>query len=49
MEFTWKVPFRDLIQQVSTKYQLDPYLVAVHGEARLVLGIWDGERLIASA
>jgi hypothetical protein len=31
------------------RIRLDPYLVAVHGEARIVLGIWDGERLIASA
>lgn len=28
VEFNWKVPYRDLIQQVSSKYQLDPYLIA---------------------
>lgn len=28
VEFTWKVPFRDLITRVSNKYMLDPYLVA---------------------
>ncbi|HVZ38796.1 MAG TPA: lytic transglycosylase domain-containing protein [Candidatus Kapabacteria bacterium] len=28
VEMTWKVPFRDLIQRVSMKYQIDPHLVA---------------------
>jgi hypothetical protein len=28
VEFTWEVPYRDLIQKVSVKYQLDPYLLA---------------------
>jgi hypothetical protein len=31
------------------RVRLDPYLIAVHGEARIVLGIWEGDRLIASA
>lgn len=28
VELTWKVPYRDLIQRVSMKYQIDPHLVA---------------------
>jgi len=28
VEFTWKVPYRDLIQKISVRYQLDPYLLA---------------------
>lgn len=28
VEFTWKVPYSKLIQKVSTKYQIDPYLLA---------------------
>lgn len=28
VELTWKVPYYDLIQQVSVKYQLDPHLLA---------------------
>jgi hypothetical protein len=28
VELTWKVPYRDLIQRVSFKYQVDPHLVA---------------------
>lgn len=28
VELTWKVPFRDLIQRISAKYQIDPHLVA---------------------
>lgn len=28
VELTWKVPYRDLIQQVSVKYQIDPHLIA---------------------
>jgi hypothetical protein len=28
VEFNWKVPYRDLITKVSTKYQIDPYLIA---------------------
>ena len=31
------------------RIRLDPYLVALHGEARIVLGIWDDERVIACA
>jgi hypothetical protein len=29
--------------------RLDPYLVAEYGNARVVLGIWDGDRVIARA
>lgn len=29
--------------------RLDPYLVAEYGTARVVLGIWDGDRVIACA
>ena len=28
VQFNWKVPFRDLIVKMSTKYQVDPYLIA---------------------
>ncbi|MDB5033571.1 MAG: lytic transglycosylase [Chlorobi bacterium] len=28
VEFSWKVPYRDLIQKISVRYQLDPYLLA---------------------
>jgi hypothetical protein len=28
VEFTWKVPYRDLIQKISVRYQIDPYLLA---------------------
>lgn len=28
VEFTWKVPYQKLIQQMSAKYQIDPYLLA---------------------
>lgn len=28
VELTWKVPYGDLIQQVSAKYQIDPFLIA---------------------
>ncbi len=28
VELTWKVPFRDIIQRISSKYQIDPHLVA---------------------
>lgn len=28
VELTWKVPYRDLIQKVSFKYQIDPHLMA---------------------
>lgn len=28
VELTWKVPYHDLIQQISVKYQLDPHLLA---------------------
>lgn len=28
VELTWKVPYRDLIQQISVKYQIDPHLLA---------------------
>jgi hypothetical protein len=28
VEFTWAVPYRDLISKISVKYQLDPYLLA---------------------
>lgn len=28
VEFGWKVPYRDLITKISTKYQIDPYLIA---------------------
>ncbi|MBC8145473.1 MAG: lytic transglycosylase domain-containing protein [bacterium] len=28
VEFNWKVPYRDLITKVSSKYQIDPYLIA---------------------
>jgi hypothetical protein len=28
VEFTWKVPYKDLITKMSTKYQIDPYLIA---------------------
>ncbi len=28
VEFTWKVPYRNLISQASRRYQLDPYLLA---------------------
>lgn len=28
VEFNWKVPYRDLITRVSSKYQIDPYLIA---------------------
>ena len=41
-----EVSFRlgELIQDRTT---LDPYLVAEYRNQRVVLGIWDGERLIA--
>ena len=29
--------------------RLDPYLVAEYGAARVVLGIWDGEEVVACA
>jgi len=28
VEFTWKVPYRNLIAQASRRYQIDPYLLA---------------------
>jgi hypothetical protein len=28
VELTWQVPYRDLIQKVSIKYQIDPFLLA---------------------
>ncbi len=28
VELTWKVPYRELIQKVSAKYQIDPFLIA---------------------
>jgi soluble lytic murein transglycosylase-like protein len=28
VEFTWAVPYRDLISKISVKYQIDPYLLA---------------------
>lgn len=28
VELTWKVPYRDLIQRISHRYQIDPHLVA---------------------
>lgn len=28
VQLTWKVPYSDLIQQMSTKYQVDPFLIA---------------------
>ncbi len=31
------------------KVKLDPYLVAEYGNARVVLGIWDGDKVIACA
>lgn len=31
------------------RVRLDPYLVADYGSARVVLGIWDGDRIIACA
>lgn len=31
------------------KVRLDPYLVAEYGRARVVLGIWDGDQVIACA
>jgi hypothetical protein len=31
------------------RIRLDPYLVAEYGEARVVLGIWDGDQVIACA
>lgn len=31
------------------RIRLDPYLVAEYGNARVVLGIWDGEEVIACA
>lgn len=43
----------DVEYRVGELYQdriiLDPYLVAEYGEARIVLGIWEGEILIACA
>ncbi len=31
------------------KVKLDPYLIAEYGNARVVLGIWDGDKVIACA
>jgi len=31
------------------RVRLDPYLVAEYGNARVVLGIWDGDQVIACA
>ncbi len=31
------------------RIRLDPYLLAEYGDARVILGIWDGDRLIAYA
>ena len=31
------------------KIKLDPYLVAEYGNARVILGIWDGDQVIACA
>jgi hypothetical protein len=42
VSFTWG----ELIQARIT---LDPYLIAEYGEDRAVLGIWDGDTLIAPA
>ena len=33
----------------QARVRLDPYLVAEYGAARMVLGIWDGEKVIACA
>jgi hypothetical protein len=38
--------FGELYQE---QVRLDPYLVAEYGAARVVLGIWDGDRIIACA
>jgi hypothetical protein len=34
---------------IQDRITLDPYLVAEYGEDRAVLGIWDGDTLIAPA
>lgn len=34
---------------VQDRVTLDPYLLAEHGDARAVLGIWDGDQVIACA
>jgi hypothetical protein len=45
VELTWKVPYQDLIQKVSVKYQIDPHLLAalVQQESNFNAGAISGD------
>jgi hypothetical protein len=45
VKLTWKVPYNDLIQQMSTKYQIDPFLIAalVQQESNFNPGAMSGD------
>ncbi|HLI20207.1 MAG TPA: hypothetical protein VKV32_03755 [Stellaceae bacterium] len=38
-----------LVPLFGERVQLDPYLVVTYGEARLLVGIWDGDKIFLCA